>query len=713
MGDLVYIDTETRSHEPLKNGLKRYFAKAELLMVQWAVGNGPVHVWDAYSNPRQPEQLANDLSRPHATFVAHNAPFDHEALEDLLLFFTDCDRWVCTRAQAYSAQLPGALDTLCEALGVPQEYAKIKDGKRLIQLFCKPHKGVYNRPEDYPDDWQKFKDYGARDIDSLRAVHRRLPTCNFQAANLRYFWLDAAANRRGFPIDLPLVEAAVDLLERAKSRGDADISDRTGGVVTAITQRDRLLKYLESTGLNLPNMRRGELEEQLARDDLSPEHRFILEARLEGARASGHKYKAALKQHLDGRIYYSTQCFGAGATGRDAHKGFQPGNMPRAVTFNPIAEKLSEQHVPASAEFIDACVLPGVRDGSALDTSYLFGGPNTAVALACRHALLASSGHEFVVADFKNIESVVLAWIAGADQELSDFRAAFGGTKLDAYRLLYHRFFGTPLDRITDHERQAGKVIKLACGFGGSVGAVVTMSVTYGLDLSTLPALIWPNATDKQKAKAEQVWSRAFVAMADYGLEPDAFKAVHVLVQMFRASNPEVDAVKRAIGRAVEAAVRIRGSVHDVARCTIWCDENVLTIQLPSGRRLFYWSPKLESELVYDPEEGTTEERVYITYLRWRGRNPKRERAWPGLFLENIVQAIANDLLRVGCLEVDRRWPGCIVLKIHDEIVAEAKKGLIVLKDFMAAMCVGAAWSAGMPLAASGWIGERYGKRDK
>ena len=319
------------------------------------------------------------------------------------------------------------------------------------------------------------------------------------------------------------------------------------------------------------------------------------------------------------------QVSGAGRTGRTAHKGFQPGNMPRPVTFNPLAP-MAQQHPPVKAEFIDEIVLPAIRRGAALDSPWLYGGPNTCAALACRHAIVAEPGNELVVADYKSIESVILAWLADEPAELEQFRAAFSGEGEDAYRILYSRFFGGSPSSVNDHQRNAGKVVKLACGFGGSVGAVVTMAVGYGLDLATLPALILPAADDRTRAKAATVWRRAFLSNADYGLEPDVFQAVHCLVQKFRAALPRIDRLKRDLGRAVEGAVRMPGKLFEIGRCKIWCDgARVLLVELPPGYRLCYWNPELEVKTEYDPETGEEENRVQLTFMRARGGKMIRE----------------------------------------------------------------------------------------
>ncbi len=166
-------------------------------------------------------------------------------------------------------------------------------------------------------------------------------------------WVCRKCGQRGFAVDLPLIDAAADLLARTKRDGDAEIAQATGGAVTAITQRNKLLAYLQSKGVQLPNLTKAELENALQDSDLSPEQRFLIAARLEGARASGAKYKRAVAMHVGSRLRYTQQFSGAGRTGRTAHKGFQPGNMPRAVTYNLLAKTLADQHVPVKAKYIE------------------------------------------------------------------------------------------------------------------------------------------------------------------------------------------------------------------------------------------------------------------------------------------------------------------------------------------------------------------------
>lgn len=721
---LAYTDTETRSTVNIKDGTDRYMTGAECTLVQMAIDNGPVRLWEVMYEP-EPVWFTHYARSPHTTFIANSYAFDRAVFERLLKIPTRIEQWLCTRAQGNAHGLSGSLEGLGAQLGLSDGDQKLKVGKDLIYFFCVPQKdGTFRDPRNHPYEWETFKEYACRDIDTMRAAHRRLPSHNFSGVNRQYFWLDGRINERGFAIDVPLAEAAVRVLDAAKARGDTEVAEATGGSVTAITQRKKLLEYLQQKRPHLVNLKKAAIETELQCDDLSPEDRWLLEQRLEGARASGSKYKRALKLHVGARLRYTQQYSGAGATGRTAHKGFQPGNLPRAVTFNRVAQVLAEQHVPMKAKYIDEVVLPAIRSGAILQdwAALAICSPYTACANALRHITVAEPGNVLLDADYKNIESRVLAWLANERWKLTMYFAMDRGEAVDSYKLLYSRFFNIPIEQVNDHMRQAGKVIELACGFGGGVGAFVTMAATYGIDLTTLPALVLPTASELARGKAEKAWNRAFKTGETYGLEASVYQACHVLVQMYRAANPAIDQLKKDLGRAVEHALSNRGaSPVLVGRCKVWATLGMLIIELPSGRRLCYWKAAIETVNEVDEETGEEVTKEIVVYYRTRGPRFTRQKAWPGLFVENVVQAVANDFLRYGKIQIQAEtyetlakpvgWLTIIVLAVHDSIKCEVRKGTLTLKSMIEWMCRLPPWAAGMPLSADGWENERDGKR--
>jgi DNA polymerase len=387
---------------------------------------------------------------------------------------------------------------------------------------------------------------------------------------------------------------------------------------------------------------------------------------------------------------------------------------------------------PVKAEYIDEVIIPGIYSKQALNCDLVYGGPHEAAALALRHVIVAAPGNELVCGDFKNIESVITAWCAGEGAELAAFSAAFDDPKnkeKDPYLIQWSKMFHIAIAQLGETERQGGKVVKLAFGFAAGVGALVTMAAGYQLDLEPLAQLVLPHATAEQKAKAYKAWRRAFLLAEDYDLEPKVYQACDVLKQVYRATNTHIYQMSKDVGAAVKESVREPNKrVYNVARCKIWSTGNFLIIELPSGRRLLYASPRLEREEIKDPDGGQPWISEHITYSTARGKQWRRERAWSGLFVENIVQAIANDVLRAAMLRVHRdtlsvpsvasyleTLPAeertAISLHVHDEIVIDVPKGSYPKERMRAALTQLEPWMEGLPMAADMWNNFRYGKR--
>lgn len=727
-----FIDVESRSRINLKTeGDDRYTAACECTMIQWAVDNDDVKLWDPWTDgPELPRDLDEVLDDDSICLIAHNSPFDRKVIHRSLRRRTNLSRWRCTRAQAYSVGLPGSLDTLGLVLGLSEEERKLSDGAALIQFFCVPQAdGTFRSPLDFPLEWERFRVYGKQDTATLRTIYRRLPRVNYVGANLAQWHVDQLINGRGFGFNQELAQAAVRLLEKAKGKADAEILCATGGTVAAATQRDKLLNYLVANGLyGLTDLRAATIRDALESSDLPGHLRKLLELRLEASKSSGSKYKKGLTiVGRDSRIRGAEQFSGAGRTGRFSHKGFQPGNMsrPSMMVRKPNGKVELE---PVKAKYIDEVVIPAVMSGAALHMPEIYGGPNTACALSLRHCIRAAIGCELVVADFSNIEGCITAWVAGEEWKLTALRDKFNGCGPDVYKLLYSRFFGLLIDTINDTQRQAGKVIDLSMGFHGGVGAFATMAAGYGIDLSILPGLV-TDAPEKMKAKAYKAWRRAFLTGNDFELDPAVYQACDILKQLYRTASPAIDTVAYDIDRATKGVLESPNTLFEAAKCKIWYTGKELLIQLPSGRRLTYFNPQLHVTRSVDPITGG-DLRVSgsISYMSARGKTWFRIKAWMGLFLENIVQATAADLLRESLVRVhdycntvpaiaaylatlpeDER--SAIALHVHDEIVLDVPVNSISLEKLIELMCQKSECYAGLPLHAEGWKNPVYGKR--
>ena len=738
-----FLDTETRSRTDIGLGNDLYTRDAQCMIVTFARSvlnnnkwtDNPPEIWEPWQDLLIPHALRMAIEDDEVIFVAHNAVFDRFILLRSLGIRIALKRWRCTRAQAYTAGLPGSLELLGIVVGLPEDHQKLVEDKHLIDTFCSPFGATdkFIEPWERPDDWQKFCRYAIRDTDTLREIYKRLPTCNYTGINLRAWFLDQLVNERGFGFDDDLARASVGFLADAKVVSDSEVSQASGGEVHAATQRNKLLTYLRNKcGIDIESLRASEVRDWLEHDDLDPVVRILLEQRLEASRNPGAKLGRGLRMvGPRGRQRNTVQFNGAGRTGRHSGRGFQPHNMARpALTVRRESGRIELS--PVKAKYIDEVILPGIRNKQALNNPLVYGGPYEAVSLAVRHVITAASGNQLVTGDFKNIESVITAWISGETAELEAFAGAFADPSnkaLDPYRKQWSAFFGTPVLDVNDTERQGGKVSKLAFGFGGGVGALVTMAAGYQMDLEPLADIILPRATEEQKAKAYKAWRRAFLTGQDFELEPRVYQACDILKQVYRTTNTNIDSTRKNLDAAIKNAVREpMACVYNVARCKIWSTGSCLNIELPSGRRLLYWFPKVEEEIIADPEGGKPWTTSYVTYCTARGKTWRRERAWAGLFFENIVQAIANDILRAAMVRIHNdamtvpeivaylntlpeEERTALVLSVHDEVVMDVPVGSYPTERLARMLLQKEKWMEGLPVAADLWANFRYGKR--
>lgn len=728
----LYLDTETRSTVAIQRGTDLYTRNAKCLLVTYAFDDEPVQYWEPWDCLTMPGRLRDGLLSRTIKKIAQNGQFDRGIVRHALKVPTPLDSWECTMAQSYSHGLPGSLEL--QGLVLQLTHQKLVEDGKLMRLFCIPGENdSYVEPWDRPEEWARFRNYGCEDTASMREAYRKLPHHNYVNEHLELWHLDQRINQRGFQFDSPLAHAAVAFLERAKQVADAAVQKATGDAVGAVTQRNRLLAYLvEKYKIDLPNLRASEIREWLEHDDLEPGLRFLLEMRLEAGKSSGSKYKRGIGAlGPAGRMRCTIQFGGAGRTGRFSGRLFQPHNMARPVLtvrkeFGPDAGKM--KLIPVKARYIDDVIIPGIYSGDALALKEVFGGPNEAAALALRHVIIAAPGNELVVADWSNIESRVLAWIANEVWKLEAYRAVDRGEGVDLYKLLFSQFFGTPVDKVNDTERQSGKVSELAFGFGGGVGALVTMAAGYQMDLNPLADLVLPRATPDQRARAYKAWRRGFLMREDYDLPPLVYQACDILKQTYRESNGAIDQLKHDLDGCIKTAINEPGRAFPIGRCLIWSTRTFLIIQLPSGRRLLYANPRVEHEIDQDPDTLKPIHRDVVSYATARGKTWRRERAWSGLFVENIVQAIANDVLRGNLLRLhrdtlsvsavrdylatlDEEERTAICLHVHDEIVLDVPKGSYSLDRMIELITQPLPWAEGLPLSAEGWTGPRYGKR--
>ncbi len=529
----LYLDLETFSATPIRAGTYRYARDTEVMLVAWAINDGPVRVDEGIGH--EFEKAFSECDE----LVAHNAQFDRVVLAARGLK-RGIKAWRCTMAQALSHSLPGGLDALCTLLKVPQDQAKLKNGKQLVQLFCKPRaKNVKQRratAETHPDDWMDFCKYAAQDVEAMRAVRKLMPTWNYKGEHLTVWHLDQIINDRGVAVDLDLSNAAIELMASQHEKMAEETALVTEGEVESANKRAQLLKYiLKEHGVTLPDMKAATLERRLHDETLPQPVRDLIALRLESALTSGKKHKVVVASHTDGRLRGLLQFCGAARTGRWSGRVFQPQNLPRPPKY-------------LDGDAYDTAV-EAIKNGTAA-TDYA--SPLEVVSATVRAVIVAPLGHKLLVSDLSAIEGRTLAWLAGEQWKLDAYREGH-----DLYRLAYSMSFGVPMSEVGDAERQIGKVQELALGYQGAVGAVRAMA----------------------GSKADD-WSDDYI--------------VKGIVKPWRAANAAIVRFWYALEDAARCAVANPGVPVAVGMLKLQRDGAWLRIKLPSGRCLCYPQPQLD-----------------------------------------------------------------------------------------------------------------------
>lgn len=685
-----WVDIETFSKCDLKKvGAYRYAEdeSTKVLLVGYAFDNDPAKVWDATLDPVMPDDLSEALSCG-CVFIAHNSMFDRNVLRNCAdERFGDVNRWRDTMILAYASALPGSLGALSELLGLPPDKAKDKDGKRLVQKFSKPQaRGVIKTRETDPEDWRKFVDYCRKDVEAMRDVARRIPTWAGGKALWDDWHLDQIINDRGVNIDIGTVRHAIALSDELKVLANEKMSELTAGAVATIGQRDAILKHIKDTyGVGIEDARKSTLLKVLERDDIPEDVKNIIETRLGSAVISIQKY-AAMERMVcrDGTVKGTLQFMGASRTGRFAGRGLQLQNVARGI--------LTPEAVAEAIDAINTGVLPFVYDE-----------PNKILSSCLRGMLIPPPGHKFVVADLSNIEGRVLAWLAGEEWKIEAFKLYDQGKGPDLYKATYARSFGIKPEDVTKNQRQIGKVMELALGYQGGVGAFTTFATLYGVDLDALADHVREAVSNAEWSDALSSWEWAVEKDMTKGLSMNAYVACEVLKRAWRNAHPNVVAFWKMMERGVTSVLAYDEPYETPSHVRFASPrKGWLTIRLPSGRLLTYPGARW-------PRDGERCDMVFQGVEQKTGKWMELK-THSGRITENVTQAVARDVLMVGIQEAEK--VGLQVhAHVHDEIIASAPlESHLTEADLVRCMTTERPWMRGLPLSAEGFTAMRYRK---
>jgi DNA polymerase len=693
----LWFDCETYSECDLKvHGSPRYaeHPSTEITVAQWAIDDGEPRVQDM-TVPNMTisrcTELANLLVDPTVIIVAHNSFFDRTILRHCWGIDVPIERWRDTMVKAYCHSLPGALGKVGEVLGLAGDELKDKRGKELIQLFCKPRpkNQTLRRAtrETHPKEWNEFLEYSRQDIVSMRAVDGRLPRWNYRDghAELALWHLDQRINDRGFAVDLDLARAAIDAVAVEQRRLKSETAAATNDLVSTPSKRDALLAFiLAEYGVTLPDMKADTLRRRLEDPELPEGVKLLISIRLEATKTSTSKYKALVNMtSADGRMRATMQFAGAQRTARWAHRGPQPGNMPRpSYGFD---EALQDQAIDA------------IKGGYAT-----LGGDVMQLTSDCiRGTIVAPFKRKLTIADLANIEGRMLAFLAGEEWKLQAFRDYDAGTGADLYKLAYARAFNIDVELVEKAMRQIGKVMELGLGYEGGVAAFLTFAAVYDMDLDELADAVHRTAPKAVLAEAYKMheWTEK-KGRTTHGLPKNIWVACETLKIMWRRAHPATVELWAAAKDAATDAINNPGVTFDIGKhLKVQRDGAWLRLRLPSGRYLCYLQPKVD-------------DKGQITYMgvNQYTRQWTRIKTYGGKLIENADQAASRDVLAHNMPAVEDVGYE-IVLSVHDELITETPDSDDYSSDHLAElMSVVPPWARGLPLAAAGFETTRYRK---
>ena len=743
---VCFLDLETRSAVDLKkHGSFVYYEhpSTDVLMARYAFDDGPVLGWRR-GGPCPANLREHILSG--GTISGWNVfGFERLAFESVLHTrygwpVPRLEQYEDTMHQSVAMSLPRALGDAAEALGL--DVQKDKTGAALIRKFSVPRRarkgedptGLYwNEPEDHTEDFEAFWRYCGVDVETERAAKKRLmPLSDFERA---VTVMDARINSKGVRIDRASARAALRAAEKAKKMLDREMRLATGGYVTACSQPGKLVEWVQNQGVALNSAAKAELTELLETDDLPANVRRALEIRQEAAKTSVAKLRSMLdRAGADGRVRGAFMYHGA-STGRWVSTGVNLANMPRP-------RRVYEDEAPRTDVLFQA-----LRREDPELLPFLYGDdlgrPLHLISDAIRGFLWAAPGHEFMQADYSNIEGNVLAWLAGEEWKLDAVREINRDPSLpDMYRRTAASILGLTTDVVTKKHwaRQAvGKPAELGLGFGGGVMAFVTFAKGYGVKLDPIAADVIAQADEERLEKAVKRYEgqmKRGKSGTDI-LSRDAWIACEIIKLGWRAQNAAIAQSWRDVEAAARDAVYSPGTVFTAAKVDYLLRNGFLWARLPSGRCLAYGAPKLKAQvwakvLLPDGEwsdaevmerdvaermelrgtakiEGTTSDKVTVLGVSSTTKKWQRYPLYGGILCENNTQSTARDVLVNGMLAAERNgYP--IVGHVYDEIITEVPRGYGSVSDFERLICELPEWAAGLPLTAGGWRGKRYRK---
>ena len=650
------IDIETKSSVDIgKAGLYRYAQSDdfEILLFAYRYGNEDVQIIDLAQGEKIPDKIVEDLRNPQIVKHAYNAAFEWYCMNKAG-YETPLWQWKCTMIHGLYCGYTAGLDATGKAIGLPQDKRKLTTGKALIRYFCAPCKSTknngkrtWNLPKHASEKWELFKEYCKQDVVTESAILKRLEAFPVPEEEEKLWQMDIRMNAFGVKVDTALISGALQINEHS-----TELLENEARMITGLQNPNssvQLLDWIHNNGVEMGNLQKATVMEKLS-DDLPDDVRRALEIRQQLGKTSIKKYVAMdIAKGKDDRVRGLTQYYGANRTGRWAGRLVQMQNLPRNyIKTLDYARKL-------------------VKDRNYGGIKLLYGNVPDTLSQLIRTAFIPSEGNKFVVADFSAIEARVIAWLAG-ETWVNEVFATHG----KIYEATASQMFHVPIEKIAKGNpeyalRQKGKVATLALGYQGGANALIAMgALNMGLSEEELPDIVhrWRNANPRIR----DLW---------YAVEEAA-------LLVMQTAQPQA----------------IYNLIFNLESDIVY-GQNFLTVQLPSGRKLYYPRPFLK-------ENQFGKLAIHYYTVGQQTRKWEVTSTYGGKMTENIVQAIARDCLAETLRRIDAKGLQ-VVFHVHDEVIIDAPVETTVdeICDLMAEPIP---WAPGLILKGAGFESNYYMK---
>jgi len=671
---LTYVDFETSSEiDLIKCGAARYSEdeSTEILCAVFIKEDGSEKIW----KKGDPVPQAN----PNNIYVAHNAFFEQTMWRNV---WGNCPpKWKCTAAKGCAHALPASLEKLAEALNLLQ--VKDMEGCRHMLKMCKP-----NGPRDEKSILRLIK-YCRQDVLTTIGIDKALPDLSPEEQEV---WeLDQEINFRGVGIDFELVQNLKGLLEYEKERLESEFQTLVSGKVVSPRASVALRAWIsESLGMELDSVDKKTLSNL---GNLPEDVNKVVSIRKILSKSSTAKLQKMLGSlGRDGRIRENLLYHGA-STGRWTGRGVQLQNLPRP--------KIDAEEALETLDIAD--VVWPEKYGSITETA----------SSLLRSCLVPKKGKVFIGGDYAGIEARILPWIARDEKALDIFRE-----NRDVYCESASTIYGRAITKEDKTERQVGKCAVLGLGYQGGIAAFKKMCDIYAVSLEPVSNYILDSATAQEKDSASFVYGgyrrEAEKNQTEFLNETEGMTA-DIIKQRWRKANMRIVAFWDNIQNQMERAIQgtLSGSSF-YPNLSLGLRNQFLSIVLPSGRHMKYFQPRVEMKV---NKFGIEKRSISYAAVDPITKQLSREYTYGGKITENIVQAIARDIMVEGMKNV-KNHGGELVLTVHDELLCEYEEGarrtyeerVADLEEVRQCFLKMPSWAKGLPLDAECWTGMRYQK---